>query len=144
MQRVGDLPLLLGRKLGEGGLLPHFAPLTFWTVFVDTEVDGSEIEAIEFAEWSSSCWDCEYFSSRTPKHDTGLSFTCSSTAPHLSQVLILSYEMFRKHSAALNATPLLDIIICDEAHRLKNVTGTKTMTALRFGHSKLKKCINSD
>jgi hypothetical protein len=62
----------------------------------------------------------------------------------LSQVLILSYEMFRKHSAALNATPLLDIIICDEAHRLKNVTGTKTMTALRFGHSKLKKCINSD
>lgn len=50
----------------------------------------------------------------------------------ISQVLILSYEMFRKHSVSLNATPLLDIMICDEAHRLKNVTGTKTMTALRF------------
>jgi hypothetical protein len=39
--------------------------------------------------------------------------------------------MFLRHSATLNATPLLDIIVCDEAHRLKNVTGTKTMTALR-------------
>jgi SNF2 family DNA or RNA helicase len=48
----------------------------------------------------------------------------------MSPVLIISYEMFRKHSARLNLTPKLDIILCDEGHRLKNATGTKTITAL--------------
>jgi hypothetical protein len=32
----------------------------------------------------------------------------------MSPVLVISYEMFRKHSAKLNLTPKLDIIICDE------------------------------
>ena len=44
---------------------------------------------------------------------------------HLSQ-------MFRKHGAKLNLTPKLDIIICDEGHRLKNASGTKTIVALMW------------
>jgi hypothetical protein len=62
-----------------------------------------------------------------------LSHSLSLLTSLLCQVLILSYEMFLRHSLALNATPLLDIIVCDEAHRLKNVTGTKTISALRSG-----------
>ena len=48
---------------------------------------------------------------------------CHSLSYHLSQ-------MFRKHGAKLNLTPKLDIIICDEGHRLKNASGTKTIVAL--------------
>jgi hypothetical protein len=133
VQRARHLSVLFGRELGKGGYfvicpLPH-------SLLVDSQVDGSEIETVEFAEWSSSCWHSEHISSWPSEHDTSLSLRLhffSVTRADVPQVLILSYEMFRKHSAALNATPLLDIIICDEAHRLKNVTGTKTMRALRF------------
>jgi SNF2 family DNA or RNA helicase len=38
--------------------------------------------------------------------------------------------MFRKHAALLNTVPQLDVLICDEGHRLKNVGGTKTIQAL--------------
>lgn len=36
------------------------------------------------------------------------------------QVLILSYETFRIHSALLTKPGTCDLLICDEAHRLKN------------------------
>lgn len=43
------------------------------------------------------------------------------TAPHCAaQVLILSYETFRIHSALLTKPGTCDLLICDEAHRLKN------------------------
>ena len=46
-------------------------------------------------------------------------------------VLLLSYEMMRKHQSALNDIESLDLIILDEAHRfLKNSSGTKTSAAL--------------
>lgn len=38
--------------------------------------------------------------------------------------------MFRKHAALLNTVPNLEVMVCDEGHRLKNVGGTKTMEAL--------------
>lgn len=47
-----------------------------------------------------------------------------------SPVLIISYEMFRKHAAVLNTVQQLDVLVCDEAHRLKNAGGTKTTDAL--------------
>lgn len=39
--------------------------------------------------------------------------------------------MFRKHAALLNTVPNLELMVCDEGHRLKNIGGTKTMDALR-------------
>ena len=45
-------------------------------------------------------------------------------------LLIISYELFRKYAAVLNEVPKLDIIVCDEGHRLKNAGGTKTIQAL--------------
>jgi hypothetical protein len=40
--------------------------------------------------------------------------------------------MFRKHAALLNTVPNLEVLVCDEGHRLKNIGGTKTIDALRY------------
>jgi DNA repair and recombination RAD54-like protein len=45
-------------------------------------------------------------------------------------ILVLSYEMFRSFSNALNCVDSLDVIVCDEGHRLKNADGTQTLNAL--------------
>lgn len=37
-----------------------------------------------------------------------------------SQVLIISYETFRMHSSKFEKNGCCDLLICDEAHRLKN------------------------
>ncbi|XP_068321911.1 protein CHROMATIN REMODELING 25 [Pyrus communis] len=48
------------------------------------------------------------------------------TSPHRHvQVLIVSYETFRMHSAKFSQSESCDLLICDEAHRLKN---DQTMT----------------
>ena len=47
-----------------------------------------------------------------------------------SPVLIVSYEMFRKHAAVINGGRC-DFLVCDEGHRLKNVVGNATVTALQ-------------
>ncbi|KAJ7967452.1 Protein CHROMATIN REMODELING like [Quillaja saponaria] len=45
----------------------------------------------------------------------------SFTSPHSSlQVLIVSYETFRMHSSKFGRSDSCDLLICDEAHRLKN------------------------
>jgi hypothetical protein len=41
------------------------------------------------------------------------------TIPNL-QVLIVSYETFRMHSSKFSCSDSCDLLICDEAHRLKN------------------------
>ena len=55
-------------------------------------------------------------------------------------VLIISYEMLRKHVDLLTAAPStgpggagsarIGLLVCDEAHRLKSAAGSKTLTAL--------------
>ncbi|XP_061354468.1 protein CHROMATIN REMODELING 25 isoform X2 [Gastrolobium bilobum] len=43
------------------------------------------------------------------------------TSPHSTlQVLIVSYETFRMHSSKFSSSDSCDLLICDEAHRLKN------------------------
>ncbi|KAI6677932.1 hypothetical protein NL676_038728 [Syzygium grande] len=43
------------------------------------------------------------------------------TSPHSSlQVLIISYETFRMHSSKFSHNESCELLICDEAHRLKN------------------------
>ena len=53
---------------------------------------------------------------------------CTSSAQH-STVLFISYEGYRLHSAALNKCQQIGLLVCDEAHRLKE-GGSKTLAAL--------------
>lgn len=56
------------------------------------------------------------------------------------QVLIVSYETFRMHSSKFSSSGSCDLLICDEAHRLKNdqtITNRvlqKFFTPLFYGH----------
>jgi SNF2 family DNA or RNA helicase len=49
--------------------------------------------------------------------------------PTMHPVLVLSYEMFRVYSEALNTISSFEVLLCDEGHRLKNAMGTKTTLA---------------
>ena len=53
---------------------------------------------------------------------------CTSSAQH-STVLFISYEGYRLHAAALNKCQQIGLLVCDEAHRLKE-GGGKTQAAL--------------
>lgn len=53
-----------------------------------------------------------------------------TTHASVHPVLIINYEMFRSFSDALNTVTSLEVLICDEGHRLKNAYGNKTSLAL--------------
>lgn len=55
-------------------------------------------------------------------------FITSHAAVH--PVLIISYDMFRIFSEALNTVNTFEVLVCDEGHRLKNALGTKTTSAI--------------
>eukprot|EP01052_Picozoa_sp_SAG31_P009467 SAG31_NODE_497_length_14862_cov_6.951568_12_plen_177_part_00 len=44
-------------------------------------------------------------------------------------VIIISYELYRKHASQLNV-PKVGLLVCDEGHRLKNSSSNKTIQAL--------------
>ena len=50
--------------------------------------------------------------------------------PTRRPLLVLGYEKFCIYAAALNTIPDLELVICDEGHRLKNASGTKTTITL--------------
>ena len=47
------------------------------------------------------------------------------------RVLIISYEMFRKYSNLISKNKEIDLLCCDEGHRLKASTGNQTIRALK-------------
>jgi SNF2 family DNA or RNA helicase len=55
-------------------------------------------------------------------------FITSHSSVH--PLLLLSYEMFRIYAPALDSISNLELVICDEGHRIKNALGTKTTQAL--------------
>jgi hypothetical protein len=50
--------------------------------------------------------------------------------PSVHPVLIIGYEMFRNYATLLNEADSLEVLVCDEGHRLKNAYGTSTSLAL--------------
>ena len=50
--------------------------------------------------------------------------------PNQSEVLILSYEIFRLHVNVVDRAQKIGILVVDEGHRLKNTSGSQTLTAL--------------
>jgi superfamily II DNA or RNA helicase len=46
-------------------------------------------------------------------------------------ILVISYELFRRHETYINSANGLGLLVCDEAHRLKGAGGSKTMAALQ-------------
>lgn len=64
-------------------------------------------------------------------------FSISRTSRY--PILIISYELFRKHVDLINSTVRgMDMIVCDEGHRLKNIDGTKTIEALKRCKAKMR------
>ncbi len=58
------------------------------------------------------------------------------------QVLILSYDLFRRH-AALVSNIDASILVVDEGHRLKNKNGSRTMTALQTVPADARLCLTA-
>ena len=50
--------------------------------------------------------------------------------PQIRPVIIIGYEMFRTYMPAFNSINSIEMILCDEGHRIKNSNGTKTSLAL--------------
>ncbi|KAK1734982.1 SNF2/RAD54 helicase family protein [Skeletonema marinoi] len=50
--------------------------------------------------------------------------------PNQSEVLILSYELFRLHVKVLCSAAKIGLLVVDEGHRLKNTAGSQTLSAL--------------
>lgn len=50
--------------------------------------------------------------------------------PNQSEVLILSYEIFRLHVKVIHKAKQIGILVVDEGHRLKNTSGSQILTAL--------------
>lgn len=67
------------------------------------------------------------------QHQRVCDFISSRTQP----VLIIGYEMYRKHADTLRDidSPLL---ICDEGHRLKSITDNKTIRSLNKLHTQMR------
>ena len=51
----------------------------------------------------------------------------------LWQVMIVSYETFRLHAERFTAPGTCDLLICDEAHRLKVGAATRLPQPLLYG-----------
>jgi SNF2 family DNA or RNA helicase len=63
--------------------------------------------------------------------------------PNLSEVLIVSYDLFRRNVSLLTNIQKVALLIVDEGHRLKNASGSLTMTALKSMPCDARLCITA-
>jgi SNF2 family DNA or RNA helicase len=49
---------------------------------------------------------------------------------NVKRVLVISYDQLRRHISVLKTCPDINLLICDEGHRLKNADGNQTIDAL--------------
>ena len=63
--------------------------------------------------------------------------------PNQSEVLIISYDQFRRHSETLRAAKKIGLLVADEGHRLKNTAGSMTLTALESLSCEARLCITA-
>ena len=50
--------------------------------------------------------------------------------PNMSEILIVSYELFRMNISELKKADQIGLLVVDEGHRLKNTAGSQTLSAL--------------
>lgn len=62
---------------------------------------------------------------------------------NLSEVLIISYDLFRMNATILKKVQKLVLLVVDEGHRLKNTKGSLTMTALKSLPCEARLCITA-
>jgi DNA repair and recombination RAD54-like protein len=60
-----------------------------------------------------------------------------------SEILILSYDLFRLNAPLLQQTTKIQLLVVDEGHRLKNTAGSQTMKALQDLPTKSRLCITA-
>ena len=62
---------------------------------------------------------------------------------NISEVLIISYDLFRTKIAILSNVQRVALLVVDEGHRLKNTSGSLTMTALESLPCEARLCITA-
>lgn len=68
---------------------------------------------------------------------------CAIKPSNISEVLIVSYDLFRMKSAILKNVQKVALLVVDEGHRLKNTKGSHTMTALESLPCDARLCITA-
>jgi DNA repair and recombination protein RAD54 and RAD54-like protein len=63
--------------------------------------------------------------------------------PNLSEVLIVSYDLFRRNVTLLSDIQKVALLVVDEGHRLKSTSGSLTMTALQSMPCDARLCITA-
>ncbi|CAM9782699.1 unnamed protein product [Chrysoparadoxa australica] len=85
----------------------------------------------EVSKWcGSTLSQCTHVVERGGPAATGIANDFKIGSSQRFRILIISYELYRMHAAVINAAQGLGLLICDEGHRLKSQTGSKTMQAL--------------
>ena len=63
--------------------------------------------------------------------------------PQQSEILIISYDLFRMQSALFQNVQKVRLLVVDEGHRLKNTNGSLTLTALESLPCDARLCITA-
>jgi DNA repair and recombination RAD54-like protein len=68
---------------------------------------------------------------------------CTVKPRQQSEVLIISYDLFRMTSASFENVKKVGLLVVDEGHRLKNTSGSLTLTALESLTCDARLCITA-